>query len=175
MAYIDGSQRPATTDPGECPFCSAPSRPDDAGLVVARGTSAYAVLNLFPYNPGHLLICPYRHVDDLTALDGAELAEVGRLTRDAMRVLRAVSAPAGFNLGVNQGDVAGAGIRAHLHVHVVPRWAGDSNFFPITARTRALPQLLGETRERLAEAWAALDPPTSPTPPTDQRTGDARS
>jgi ATP adenylyltransferase len=153
MAYISGDAKPTSTDARECPFCLAPARTDAEALIVHRGRRAYVVLNLFPYAAGHLLICPYRHVADLTELDPDELREVYELTAQAMRVLREVSNPAGFNLGMNQGQVAGAGIAAHLHQHVVPRWNGDSNFFPIIASTRAVPQLLGDTRERLATAW----------------------
>jgi ATP adenylyltransferase len=123
------------------------------GLVVARSAAAYVVLNLYPYNSGHLLVCPYRHVPDYTDLTPDEVADIAGLTQTAMRVLREVLAPQGFNLGMNQGDVAGAGIAAHLHQHVVPRWVGDSNFLPIVARTRALPALLADTRARLAAAW----------------------
>ncbi len=154
MAYIGGADKPSqAAGPPGCPFCQAAGRPDEEGLVVGRGRVAYVLLNLYPYNAGHLLVCPYRHVADYTDLTAAEVAEVGELTRTAMRVLRSVSAPRGFNLGMNQGDVAGAGIAAHLHQHVVPRWAGDANFLPIVARTRALPELLGDTRARLAAAW----------------------
>ena len=156
MAYIGGDARPASDDPHECPFCRAPTVADDDGLIVARGRLVYAVCNLFPYNPGHLLICPYRHVADLTELTSLEAGELTEFSQLAMRALRRASAPAGFNLGLNQGGAAGAGIAAHLHIHVVPRWEGDSNFFPITAQTRALPELLGETRARLAKAWAAV-------------------
>jgi ATP adenylyltransferase len=155
MVYIGGQDRPEDDGEGACPFCRAPSLGDEDGLVVHRGTTAYVVLNLYPYNPGHLLVCPYRHVADLTELTDAERDEVGVLTATAMRVLRAVSAPHGFNLGMNQGAVAGAGIAAHLHQHVVPRWGGDANFLPVVARTNALPQVLGETRELLAREWAA--------------------
>ena len=153
MVYIDGENKPDDDAEGSCPFCRAPARDDAEGLVVARGTVAYVVLNLYPYNPGHLLVCPYRHVSDYTDLTPAESAEVAALTQTAMTVIRAVSHPAGFNLGINQGKVAGAGIQAHLHQHVVPRWQGDSNFLPVVGRTKALPQLLADTRERLAEAW----------------------
>ena len=111
------------------------------------------VLNLFQYNPGHLLVCPYRHVADYTDLTSTETAELAALTQRAIAVMRQVSAPAGFNLGMNQGSVAGAGIAAHLHQHVVPRWMGDANFMPIVGRTKPLPQLLGDTRDRLAAAW----------------------
>jgi ATP adenylyltransferase len=99
------------------------------------------------------MVCPYRHVADYTDLTETETVELAETTRTAMRVLRAVSAPHGFNLGMNQGQVAGAGIAAHLHQHVVPRWGGDANFLPIVARTKALPELLDDTRRRLAQAW----------------------
>ena len=119
-----------------------------------RGSSAYVVLNLYPYNPGHLMVCPYRHVSAYVDLTVEETNEVASLTQSAMRVLAAVSHPHGFNIGMNQGAVAGAGITAHLHQHVVPRWGGDSNFLPIVARTKAVPMLLADTREQLAAAWA---------------------
>ncbi len=154
MAYIGGENKPSDAEAGEgCPFCRAPGLSDEDALIVARGGAAYVVLNLYPYNSGHLLVCPYRHVADYTDLTPEEVADVAELTRTAMRVLRAVYRPDGFNLGMNQGQVAGAGIAAHLHQHVVPRWGGDSNFLPIVARTRALPELLSDTRARLAAAW----------------------
>lgn len=156
MAYIGGENKPTGSGPDDgCPFCRVPTQSDEDGLVVARGAVAYVVLNLYPYNGGHVLVVPYRHVADYTDLTGAEVAEVADLTRTAMRVLRAVSGPQGFNIGMNQGDVAGAGIAAHLHQHVVPRWGGDSNFLPVVGRTRALPELLADTRARLAAAWPA--------------------
>jgi len=111
------------------------------------------VLNLYPYNAGHLLVCPYRHVADYTELTDAEVAEIGALTQQAMRVVRHVSGAHGFNIGMNQGAVSGAGIAGHLHQHVVPRWGGDSNFMPIIAGTKVIPQLLAETRDLLAQAW----------------------
>lgn len=151
LAYIQGEGKPRTT--GECPFCAAPGRADEDGLIVARGEVAYVVMNLFPYSPGHVLVCPYRHVSDYTDLTVDETREVAELTQRAMRVIRRVSNPDGFNLGMNQGEVAGAGIAAHLHQHVVPRWSGDANFMPIVARTKPVPQLLGEARRLLAEAW----------------------
>ncbi|MDM7853453.1 HIT family protein [Cellulomonas alba] len=156
MAYIGGEGKPRDPESGAgCPFCHIPSLPDEEGLIVARGRVAYVVMNLYPYNSGHVLVCPYRHVADYTELTDDEVAEVAELTRTAMRVTREVSAPHGFNLGMNQGEVAGAGIAAHLHQHVVPRWGGDSNFLPIVGRSRALPELLGDTRSRLAAAWPA--------------------
>ncbi|MEV7971920.1 HIT domain-containing protein [Cellulomonas sp. NPDC089187] len=158
MAYIGGENKPADRAAGDgCPFCRAPGLSDEDGLIVARGQRAFVLMNLYPYNGGHLLVCPYRHVADYTELTTEEVAEVGELTRTAMTVLREVSGPGGFNLGMNQGDVAGAGIAAHLHQHVVPRWAGDANFLPIVGRTRALPELLADTRTRLAAAWPGED------------------
>ena len=156
MAYIGGQDKPVDDAPGDgCPFCRIPTLDDEQGLVVHRGEVAYVVMNLYPYNSGHLLVCPYRHVADYTELTQAEVDEVASLTRTAMRVVRDVLSPDGFNLGMNQGQVAGAGIQAHLHQHVVPRWGGDANFLPIVARTRALPALLGDTRAALAAAWPA--------------------
>ncbi|EWS82930.1 HIT family hydrolase [Brachybacterium phenoliresistens] len=156
MAYISGEAKP--DDPGDvhqCPFCLAPARTDEESLIVHRGEQSFVILNLFPYNTGHLMVCPYRHVADYTDLTVEEVHEVAELTRTAMRVVREVSAPAGFNLGMNQGEVAGAGIAAHLHQHVVPRWMGDTNFLPIIGRTKALPILLADTRHALAAAWPA--------------------
>ena len=114
------------------------------------------VLNLYPYSPGHLLVCPYRHVADYTDLTDAETVEVATLSQQAMRVVRAAIAPHGFNLGVNQGAVAGAGIAAHLHQHVVPRWSGDANFLPVVGQTKALPQLLDDTWQVVRAAWDRL-------------------
>ena len=154
MAYILGEGKPPDADAGaECPFCRAPTLSDEDGLIVARGALVYAVLNLYPYNSGHVLICPYRHVADYTELTGAETAEFSEFTKRAVRALRQASGAQGFNIGMNLGSVAGAGIAAHLHQHVVPRWGGDTNFMPVTARTRVLPQLLADTRKLLADAW----------------------
>jgi len=150
MAYIKGENR-ATSD--ECPFCRAPKLPDADGLIVARGTSVFTVLNLYPYNSGHLMVCPYRHVADYTELDEAETIELAQHTKLAMTALRAASGAQGFNIGMNMGGVAGAGMAAHLHQHVVPRWGGGTNFMPVVAGVKVLPQLLGETREMLADAW----------------------
>ena len=159
MVYLLGEDKPSDSAAGpQCPFCRAPSRSDDDGLMVARGSIAFVVLNLYPYNPGHLLVCPYRHVSEYTDLTDEEAAEIARLTQTAIRVLTEVSGPHGFNLGINQGGVAGAGIAGHLHQHVVPRWNGDANFLPIVARTKALPELLAQTRARLAAAWPAGSP-----------------
>ena len=153
LAYIKGENKPAPDEGGECPFCAIPQRSDDEGLVVRRGALTFAVLNLYPYNPGHLMVCPYRHVSDYTELTLDEGAEVALLTQQAMRAVRTASAAHGFNIGMNQGAVAGAGIAAHLHQHIVPRWGGDTNFMPVVGRTKVLPQLLRDTRDLLAEAW----------------------
>jgi len=153
MAYIRGQDKPADDSVGECPFCRVPTLDDADGLVVHRGETAYAVLNLYPYSPGHLMICPYRHVADYTDTTEAEAAEIGELTKRSMAVIRSVSGPHGFNLGINLGYVAGAGIAGHLHQHVVPRWPGDQNFMPIIGRTKTLPELLQDTRALLADAW----------------------
>jgi len=148
MAYIKGENRPSD-GPEECPFCRAPKLADADGLVVARGRCVFTVLNLYPYNSGHLMVCPYRHVADYTELDPGETTELAEHTKLAMAALRAASGAQGFNMG----GVAGAGIAAHLHQHVVPRWGGDTNFMPVVGRTKVLPQLLGETREMIAAAW----------------------
>lgn len=151
MAYISAG---AEVNRGSgCPFCVAPGLSDPDGLIVHRGRAAYVLLNLYPYNSGHLLVCPYRHVATYDQATPDEVAEIAELTQTAMRVLREVSRCDGFNIGMNQGAVAGAGVDEHLHQHIVPRWATDANFFPIIARTKALPQLLGDVRESLAAAW----------------------
>ena len=138
---------------GGCPFCDITALDDADALIVARSDVAYAVLNLYPYNPGHLMLVPYRHVADYTDLTAAECAELAVLTQSGLTALREVSGAQGFNVGLNLGSVAGAGIAAHLHQHVVPRWGGDTNFMPVVGHTRVLPQLLAETRAALAAAW----------------------
>ncbi|WP_420121782.1 HIT family protein [Nakamurella sp.] len=157
MAYVSGGagdSGAARPDPG-CPFCRIPSLSDEDGLIVARGERVYAVLNLYPYNPGHLLVVPYRHIPDYTDLDAGELTEFSAFTRRALEVVRSVSAPHGFNIGINAGSAAGAGIAPHLHQHLVPRWGGDANFMPVIGQTKVLPQLLADTRGLLAAAWPA--------------------
>jgi ATP adenylyltransferase len=126
---------------------------DEEGLIVHRGKTAYVVMNLYPYNAGHLLICAYRHVADLTDLTEEERNEISFLSAQAMKTLRKVSNAAGFNLGMNQGALSGAGVAEHIHQHVVPRWGGDANFMPIIGQTKVLPQLLAQTRSDLAVGW----------------------
>ncbi|CAN5563344.1 HIT domain-containing protein [soil metagenome] len=152
MAYVQG-EKPNKEAGSGCPFCAAPGRDDADGLIVHRGEHCYVVLNLFPYNPGHMLICPYRHVALYLDLTDEETAEFTALTKDALRALNGSSTPAGVNIGMNQGDVAGAGVAAHLHQHIVPRWGGDMNFLPIIAHTKALPVLLDDVRTQLVQAW----------------------
>jgi len=153
MSYLEGENRPLPGNEIECPFCRIPDLSDDQALIVARGKEAYAVMNLYPYNAGHLLICTFRHVAELPELTPSEQTEVTSLTSHAMKVLRKVSNAVGFNIGINQGSVSGAGIAAHFHQHIVPRWAGDANFMPIIGKTKVLPQLLQDSRALLASGW----------------------
>lgn len=153
LDYLRGENRPLEADNQQCPFCDIPEKSDEDGLVVYRGTRAYVVMNLYPYNPGHLLICAFRHVADLTDLSNDEREEIFELTAHAMKTIRIVSNPEGFNLGMNQGAISGAGVAAHIHQHVVPRWSGDANFMPIIGKTKVLPQLLTITRSEIAAAW----------------------
>jgi ATP adenylyltransferase len=154
MAYIKGESKPTGLGPDDgCPFCEIPKMRDEDGLILERGRSAYAVLNLYPYNSGHLMVCPYRHVADFTDLDEPETAELAALTKRSVVALRKASGAHGFNIGMNLGTVGGAGIAAHLHQHVVPRWGGDTNFMPVIGRTKVLPQLLRDTRQMLVDAW----------------------
>jgi ATP adenylyltransferase len=147
MPYLQGENRSVN-----CVFCEAP-KPGHDDLVVFKGETVFVVMNLYPYNSGHLLICPYRHVADLTDLTRAESAEIVALTAHSMKVLRKVSKAAGFNIGINQGALSGAGIADHLHQHLVPRWSGDTNFMPIIGSTKILAQLLTELRDLLASSW----------------------
>ena len=151
MAYIKGEGKG-----GGCPFCSIPGMSDEDGLVVARGELSYAVLNLYPYNSGHLMLVPFRHVASYEDLTVAEAGEVAGLTQHALRALRHATGAQGFNVGMNLGVVGGAGIAAHLHQHVVPRWGGDTNFMPVVGQTKVLPQLLPDTRALLAQAWSEV-------------------
>jgi ATP adenylyltransferase len=153
LEYLKGENRPLGDNEVACPFCRIPTLSNEEGLIVARGETAYVVMNLYPYNAGHLLICAFRHVPDLTDLTEIERNEISALSAHAMKTLRKVSNPAGFNLGMNQGAISGAGVADHIHQHVVPRWAGDANFMPIIGQTKTLPQLLSQTRDELASAW----------------------
>ncbi|MGV9796887.1 HIT family protein [Mycobacterium sp. NPDC003449] len=141
------------------PFTDIPEMSDEDGLMVARGGQVYAVLNLYPYNPGHLMVVPYRRVSELEDLTAAESAELMAFTQKAIRVIKAVSQPHGFNVGLNLGTSAGGSLAEHLHMHVVPRWGGDANFITIIGGSKVIPQLLRETRQLLATEWARQSGP----------------
>jgi len=137
-----------------CIFCrAAESRGDEEQLVVHRGERAFVMLNKFPYASGHLLVAPYRHGPNFGELDDDEVLEIHRLGAEGLDALRAVYAPDGFNLGWNIGRIAGAGIPDHGHLHVVPRWAGDTNFMPVLGDVKVIPEHLLATRAKLADAW----------------------
>jgi ATP adenylyltransferase len=138
---------------GSCVFCDAAAGDDEQGLVVHRGDHAFVLLNKFPYASGHLMVASYRHVGDFAELTNEEALEVHRLAERAVAALAEVYAPQGFNLGWNLGRIAGAGIVDHVHLHVVPRWAGDTNFMPVLADVKVIPEHLADTRRRLADAW----------------------
>lgn len=152
LAYVRGEDTSVQTVPG-CPFCTGPERRDDESLIAFRGEHCFVILNLFPYNPGHLLVCPYRHVADLTDLTEPELTELMHLTRDAIRAVREASHPNAFNTGLNLGQAAGGSLSEHLHMHVVPRWIGDSNFLPVTAHTKAIMDTLAGTWLDVRSHW----------------------
>ena len=151
MAYV-APDVPVEDD--GCPFCSMAALPLEESLVVHRGETCFAVLNLHPYNPGHLMVLPHRHVAELEDLTDAESVELMAMTQQAVRVLREVSGPHAFNVGLNLGGVAGGSLSQHLHQHVVPRWSGDANFITVLGGTKILPQLLSDTRTLLAAAWS---------------------
>lgn len=153
MSYIaETRSEPAEGMTGE-PFLDIPRMSDEDGLVVARGRHVYVVLNLYPYNPGHSMVVPYRKVAHLEDLDDDESREFMSCTQHLIRVIKAVSNPDSFNVGLNLGGAAGGSLSEHLHQHVVPRWIGDANFITVTGGTKVLPQLLRQTRQLLAEAW----------------------
>ncbi|MCL1800842.1 MAG: HIT domain-containing protein [Promicromonosporaceae bacterium] len=163
MMYINGLGKPDDSSSGACPFCDPVIRGNDvaalkAKLIVARGKYCYAILNLFPYNSGHILVLPYRHVAGYIELDDDETVGFTALTKQAIEAQTVAMRPQGFNLGMNQGEVAGAGIASHLHQHIVPRWQGDANFLPIVGQTKAMPQFLANTRDQLAGSWPTGDP-----------------
>jgi len=136
--------------PPGCVLCENPEQNnDDVYHILYRGSKNFVIMNKYPYNPGHLMIVPYRHVDDLEKLTDAELHEHFEIVRASIHVLRQVFNPEGFNLGMNLGKVAGAGIDEHIHTHIVPRWQGDTNYMPVIADTRVVPEALEETYQKL--------------------------
>jgi ATP adenylyltransferase len=150
MAYVRGGGDGSGAD--GCIFCDLPAaaeEQDEANHLLARGKVSFVLLNAFPYNPGHLMAAPYRHIGDYEELTAEELAEIMSFAGTAIRAIREGSDAHGFNLGMNVGQVAGAGIADHLHLHLVPRWGGDTNFMPIVGQTKVLPELLAETYARL--------------------------
>jgi ATP adenylyltransferase len=148
----------ADEQPG-CVFCDAAAGDDKERLVVHRGVHAFVLLNKFPYSSGHLMVAAYRHVGELAGLTDDEALEIHQLAVEGVAALGEVYGPEGFNLGWNLGRVAGAGVVDHIHLHVVPRWAGDTNFMPVLADVKVLPEHLLETRRRLVEAWPAVSGP----------------
>lgn len=159
MTYIASPLPPESTE-GQAesshPFIDIPGMSDEDGLIVARGELVYAVLNLYPYNPGHTMIVPYRQVADLEELTPAESVELMEFTQKLIRTIKLVSNPNAFNVGINLGAAAGGSLADHLHQHVVPRWIGDANYITVIGGTKVVPQLLRDTRQLLATAWGEL-------------------
>jgi ATP adenylyltransferase len=143
----------AADEQSGCVFCTATAADDEEALVVHRGAAAFVLLNKYPYASGHLMVAPYRHAGEFGELEDAEALEVHRLAGAAIGALARAYEPQGYNLGWNLGRIAGAGVVGHVHLHVVPRWAGDTNFMPVLADVKVLPEHLAETRRRLAEIW----------------------
>ena len=140
---------------GECIFCVGPDSGDDrAKYVVRRGEHCFAILNKYPYNNGHLMVAPFRHVPSIEELNEAELLELMTLTQESLAALREAYQPEGFNLGVNQGKIAGAGVEDHVHMHVVPRWGADTNYMPVIGDTRVLPQSLDDSFDDITRAFS---------------------
>ena len=151
MEYIQASKD--EPEDAECVFCRI-QRGEESERVLTRSDLGFVVLNKFPYSPGHILVIPDRHVGDLEELDDEEGLDLQRLMRRSVKALREEYAPHGFNIGLNQGRIAGAGLPDHVHWHVVPRWSGDTNFMPVVGQTRVMPELLAETAKRLAPRFA---------------------
>src|SRR5215216_3621650 len=155
MAYISGSDKHASD---ECVLCArGRETPTADNLVLYRGTSCYALMNLYPYNTGHLMIVPYHHTADLASLDTAVAGELFDLTRRSVAIMAEALAPQGFNIGMNLGRTAGAGIDDHLHMHIVPRWDGDANFMPIVGGTKLIPEALDQTYAKLRPLFDAFN------------------
>lgn len=149
MKYISSNDHP-----GECVFCTYPTMKDGPeNLIVHRGEKAFVILNRYPYTSGHLMIVPFDHHPSMAEYDPVVRAELMELVNDAIKVLDKVYKPQGFNVGINQGSAAGAGIAEHMHIHIVPRWNGDTNFMSTIGETRVLPEELEATYQRLAQAW----------------------
>ncbi|MCE4617781.1 MAG: HIT domain-containing protein [Desulfurococcales archaeon] len=143
-----------------CIFCEALKLPDNESLILLRSTYAYVIMNAFPYNNGHLLITPYRHIATLEQLDDCEIQDIHRLMKISLKILRKAMNPHGFNIGINLGRVAGAGIDDHVHVHIVPRWNGDTNFMTTIGGTRVIPQSLRDLYSQLKPLFEEEDKKT---------------
>lgn len=153
MAYIK-TDEVAKPGPTGCIFCDKPAEDDDRqNLIVHRGKTAFVLMNLFPYNNGHLMVAPYKHTASLADLDNETLLEMMTLARNSQDALQIAFHPEGYNLGMNLGKVAGAGIADHLHLHIVPRWNGDTNFMPVLAETKVLPDSLQGSYDKIVKAW----------------------
>ena len=152
LAYVTGS----VVEPKGCIFCDALAGDDAAPLMLVRGTSSFVILNLYPYNNGHLMVVPNRHIASLAAATPEELTELMRLTRAAEMALTEAYRPQGLNVGMNIGRPAGAGVADHMHIHVVPRWTGDTNVMSVVGGVRVLPEELGQTAERLRPVFEKL-------------------
>jgi ATP adenylyltransferase len=154
MSYVSAEKEHGFEGPS-CVFCSLPAQEDDERTyILYRGARAYVIMNLYPYNNGHLMVVPYAHVDTIAALDGETLNEVMGLAQRSQAVLAEAMRPQGFNLGMNQGRAAGAGIADHVHMHLLPRWIGDTNFMPALGDVRVMPQHLDETYQLLRPGFA---------------------
>jgi len=151
MRYIESASR---GEEGGCFLCENPAREDGAdNLVLRRGKFCFVIMNLYPYNNGHLMVAPFRHVADLMELTAEEISEAGELVKLCVVALDETMHPHGYNIGMNLGRVAGAGVEDHLHLHIVPRWSGDTNFMPVLADTKVVSESLGESWRRLRKAF----------------------
>jgi ATP adenylyltransferase len=154
MKYLTGTEKGESAGSVGCIFCDKPAEgQDEKNLIVERGQRAYVILNLYPYNNGHLMVVPYTHVASPEQLDEATLTEMMLLLNHSLTALRSMYNPQAFNVGMNIGTAAGAGIAEHVHLHAVPRWAGDTNYMTVTAGTRVIPEDLRETWQRMRTAW----------------------
>lgn len=154
MTYLQGTD----PKPEGCLFCNVAATPeaDATTFVLHRGQHAFVILNLYPYNNGHLMIVPFAHVESIEGLSPDELAELMALSQACLGVLRQAYNPQGFNMGINIGGAAGAGVPGHVHLHIVPRWSGDSNFMSTLASTRVIPETIDQTYQRLKALWPAV-------------------
>jgi ATP adenylyltransferase len=150
LEYLKGEKS------SDCIFCSKPALSDEEAFIVHRGSGCYVILNAFPYTNGHVMVAPYQHLGDLRDLQPDTASELMALTQRALAAIEAVYGPDGFNLGINLGEAAGAGFAGHVHMHVVPRWKGDTNFMPVVGDTRVMPEALPDSWRRLQEAFGEV-------------------